>query len=91
MSTMKEILESKVSISVYGKQSIIKSFVNNFITFSMLAFCIYISQGSTWWTFLTGLIFLIFLWGRLCDFVENRVTTFKNKEAAIEYLKNLDL
>lgn len=30
------------------------------MTFGLLILCIVISRGSTWWTFLTGLLFLIY-------------------------------
>lgn len=31
--------------------------------FAFLAFCIWLSQGSTWWTLVTGVLFLLVLLG----------------------------
>lgn len=91
MSTLKEIGESKVTISLKPKESIFQSFVRDFITFSMLAFCIYLSQGSTWWTFVTGIMFLLMMSAKLTNLIKDNATTFENTELAIKYLNDLEL
>ncbi len=90
MSTIKEIGESKVTITMKPKENVLQSLVKDFITFSMVAFCVYISQGSTWWTFVTGLLFLSYLWIRLASLVKQNCTTFQDKQEAIKYLESLE-
>jgi len=90
MSTLIELAESKVTITIVPKQGVIQSLVRDLATLSMIAFCVYISHGSTWWTFLTGLMFLFVLFTKLNTLVGNNSRTFKDKDAAIKYLKNLD-
>lgn len=45
-------------------ESLLVNILRNLFTLSILAFCIYISRGSTWWTFVSGLMFIvgIFSW-----------------------------
>jgi len=91
MSTLTEISESKVIVSIKPKENILQSFVKDVTTFSMLAFCIYISQESTWWTFITGLMFLFLLWVKLQGLLKDNATTFNDKESAIKYLEDVDI
>ena len=44
-----------------NKETVLASIVKDTFTFSFLLLCIYISKGSNWWTFLTGVMFLLFL------------------------------
>ena len=58
-------------------ESLLVSILRNLFTLSILAFCVYISRGSTWWTFISGLMFIVgifsWLFGQL-----NRVLTFNS-------------
>ncbi len=56
-------------------ETIIESVVKDIITFVFIAFCIYISRGSTWWTFVTGLMFIFGLMLKL------HALTYKNGRA----------
>ena len=77
-------------IVVFDKrESFAESFYKDFVTFSMLAFCIWISQGSTWWTFITGLMFLFFTFGKIA-IAMNRNKTFKSKKELMEWAEKLD-
>ena len=91
MSTIKELSESKITITMNPKENIAQSAVKDLITFSMLAFCIYLSQGSTWWTFITGIICIILLGAKLTALVKSSATTFVDKDAAIKYLADLEI
>ena len=64
-------------------ESVIDSIFKDFVTFSLLIFSVYISQGSTWWTFITGLMFLTFLFAKI-SIVIKRQKVFKNKKEIIE-------
>ena len=91
MSTLKEISEGKITITLKPRESFLLSFFRDFTTFSMLAFCIYISQGSTWWTFLTGLIFLGLLFIKMGNAIKKHTTVFNDIESAKKYLDSVDL
>ncbi|MBH5329127.1 hypothetical protein H9Q10_05530 [Eikenella sp. S3360] len=58
-------------------ESLLVNILRNLFTLSILAFCIYISRGSTWWTFVSGLMFIVgifsWLFGQL-----KRVLTFNS-------------
>jgi len=86
MSTIKEISDSKVTIMIKPKENIIQSIFKDLITFGFMVFCIYISQGSTWWEFITGLMFFVFFIIKLGNVINKTTTTFNSKEDAINYL-----
>jgi len=67
------------------KESLLKSIAKDCVTFGFLLLCIYVSVGSTWWTFLTGCLFLLFFAAKITLASEN-ARRFKSKQAAIEYL-----
>jgi len=71
-------------------ESVSESVFKDIVTFSFLIFCIWISQGSTWWTFFTGTITLLALWSRLASAFKQRVHTFKTKTELIEWANSLD-
>ena len=91
MSTLKEIADSKVTISIKPKENIIQSIFKDLVTFSFIAFCVYISQNSTWWTFITGGMFLIFFMLKLGSVISKSTTTFNTNDEAVTYLNNLTL
>jgi uncharacterized membrane protein YecN with MAPEG domain len=86
MSSLTEISESKFTISIKPKENIIQSAFKNFITFGFMAFCIYISQGSTWWTFASGVIFFVFLVVKVGSVINKDATTFSSTKDAIDFL-----
>ena len=58
-------------------ESLLVNILRNLFTLSILAFCVYIRRGSTWWTFVSGLMFIVgifsWLFGQL-----KRVLTFNS-------------
>lgn len=42
------------------KESLAQSIISDIATFGLILLCIWASQGSTFWTFVTGCIFLFF-------------------------------
>lgn len=89
MSEVSGAINSSVTVYIEEKESIIQSAFKDFVTFSFIAFCVYISQGSTWWTFVTGGMFLMFFIIKFGSIINKSMTTFKSKDKAIEYLNNL--
>jgi hypothetical protein len=86
MGTLKGISESKVTVIIKQKENIIQSIFKDLVTFSFIAFCVYISKDSTWWTFITGGMFLIFSSIKISSVIDRSSTTFDNTEDAIEFL-----
>ena len=60
------------------RQTVGESLVRDGATFGFLLICIWASQGSTWWTFLTALMFLAFMMVRAAAFVGSRQHKFKS-------------
>ena len=88
MTTLKDIADSKVTIQIKEKENIIQSFFKDLVTFSFIAFCVYISQDSTWWTFITGGMFLMFALIKIGNIINKSTTTFSSTEEAIKYLQD---
>lgn len=61
----------------------------NIISYTLLAFCIWISQGSTLWTFLTGLLFLIGFFSAIWGWVAKHSDTFTTKKELLEWANSL--
>ena len=89
MSTLKEITESKTTIYIKPKEGFFLSLSRDLVTFGFIALCIYISQDSKWWTFVTGTLFLLTAAAKLKGLLEKNTTTFRTADDAINYLKDL--
>jgi len=89
MTTLNEMANSKVTVIIKTKENILQSFFKGLVTFSFLAFCIYISQGSTWWTFITGSMFLIYSLAKVGNVINKAANVFDNKKDAIAYIEEL--
>ena len=82
-------MTTKTELKVFVKdETVIESIIKDFITFAMVAFCVYISQGSTWWTFVTGLMFLIFMAAKLTA-IYSKAKPFKTKAELQEWVDSL--
>ena len=75
-----------VTILIKEKENIIQSIFKDLVTFGFIAFSVYISQGSTWWTFITGGMFLLFFTIKIGNLINKSSTTFNSKQDAIDYL-----
>ncbi len=90
-TTLKDIADSKVTVFIKPKENIFQSMFKDLVSFAVIAFCVYISQGSTWWTFITGAMFLFFSFIKIGNLINKSATTFDNKEDAIEYINSHDI
>lgn len=55
----------KKPIVIVFKESLAQSLASDLATFGFLLLCIWASQGSRWWTFFTGALFLLFIVARI--------------------------
>jgi hypothetical protein len=56
----------------------------------MFSFLVYISQGSTWWTFVSGSIFLIILFSRVAKYIKRDTITFKTKAELQKWVDGIE-
>lgn len=71
-------------------ESLLQSLVSDTFTFSLMGLCIYVSQGSTWWTFFTGLMAIFFLFAKANAAMDNRTTKLHSKAEALEWANSLE-
>lgn len=53
-------MTEKIIYIIY-KESLLQSIVSDITTFGFILICIWASQGSKWWTFLTTVMLLFFI------------------------------
>ena len=86
----KNKMKDNPEYAVYEKgETFMSSLYKDIVTFSLLCFSIYISQGSTWWTFITGIMFLLFVFAKL-SLAMKRYNRFKTKEELQAWVDKLD-
>src|SRR5690349_5008186 len=59
--------------------------IGTLFIFSMLLLCIYASQGSAWWTFFTGALFIVFITSFLMSLVKRDTVVINTKAEALEW------
>lgn len=91
MSTFKEIADSKITLFIKPKEGFLLSAARDAVTFSLLGLFIYISRDSSWWTLVTGIMFLIFVFSQILSKLNKSSNTFKDKESAIKYIQEQDI
>lgn len=70
-------------------ESVLTSIVKDVVTFAFLLLCVWVSQGSTWWTFFTGSLFIAFGYFRMAAFVAERQTKLYSKAEAVKWANAL--
>jgi len=80
---------SDIKLAIFVKdETLAQSIYKDFSTFVMVAFSVYISQGSTWWTFVTGLMFILFVLVKIKG-VMNKNNEFKTKADLQKWVDDL--
>jgi predicted transcriptional regulator len=70
-------------------KTLAQSLLSTFTTLVSTAFLIYISSGSTWWTFVTGALFLLVLFGKVAEMTKNNRVALYSKKEAIDWAQGL--
>lgn len=65
-----------------------RSVAKDFVTAAFLVLCVYVSRGSMWWTFFTGSVALLLLYGALVD--SPRRKKFTTKAALKQWVDELE-
>lgn len=79
----------KYAIYKYG-ETVTSSIYKDIVTFSFLSFCIWLSQGSTWWTLVTGVMFLAFGFGKMAIIMKQNKHVFKTKAELQKWVDGLE-
>ena len=58
---------------------------------ALLLLCVYVSRNSAWWTLVTGIGFLSFLWSVAMNELNKKGTTFTDKELAKKHIDDMDI
>lgn len=66
-------MANKPTVIIY-KESLAQSLISDLATFGLILLCVWVSQGSTWWTLVTGCMFLFFVLARLIAFTHSDST-----------------
>lgn len=75
---------------VYDKsETILDSWAKDAVTFGFLFLCIYASRDNTWWTFITGSMFILFLASKAIA-VNKRTKKCNSKEELKAWVESLD-
>ena len=64
-------------------------FMHTIVFFSVLGLCIYVSQDSKWWTFFTGVLFILFACALGEIISEKDTTTVKTKKEALKAIEDI--
>jgi hypothetical protein len=73
-----------------NKETVLDSIVKDTYTFCFLLLCVYVSKGSNWWTFLTGVMFLLFLFAKTSSWVKEDRKNFHTKEEVRKWLDSIE-
>ena len=80
---------SDMKMAVFVKnETVMQSIYKDFVTGVMCAFLVYISQGSTWWTFVTGAMFILFIFAKMSSIISKN-NTFKTKAELQKWVDEL--
>lgn len=80
--------ETKFVVFV-SNETIADSVYKDIVSAILIAFCVYISHESTWWTFVTGSIFLLFMFGKINQIMKKQ-NKFRTKEELQSWVDELE-
>lgn len=70
-------------------ETVLESFVKDTFTLIIIAFAVYISKDSTFYTFLTGTLLIVFAWIRVVSAINKKQTKFRSKEDLQKWVDGL--
>lgn len=72
------------------KETVVQSWAKDLFTLIVLAFMVYLSQGSTWWTFVTGTMFIGFMGLKVFAAVRSSQNKFDSTDDVRAWLDRID-
>ncbi len=83
--------QPKREFAVFDKsENVFSSIVKDFFSFATICLCVYVSRGSNWWTFFTGVFLILFVFAKFNYIVKTRHHTFRSKKELIEWANSLE-
>ena len=87
---IEEAEKPKTVFVVYDQtESLAQSIAADVVTFSFMLLCIYVSRDSTFWTFTSGVLFILFIAGKVAFVGKSQKTVLRSKEAALRWAQSL--
>ena len=68
------------------RHTVTESLISDGTTFGLLILCIYISQGSRWWTFFTAVMCILWVFAKLSLVSSTRQKKFKSLDEIEEWV-----
>lgn len=76
---------------VFNKsESFIASVAKDFFSAATVFFCVYVSRDSAWWTFITGFLFIVFLFSKIKQVFDTRMLCFDSKKELQAWVDTLE-
>ena len=81
---------SDLNYAVFNKtESVLGSIAKDLMSLAVITLLIYVSQGSKWWTLVTGLMFIFWVGAKFSAITTARHKTFKTKADLIKWAESL--
>ena len=78
------------SIVIYNvRERMALHIVRNIVTLMVITLCAYVSKDSTWWTFVSGLFFILFIAAKAKAMLDNTTTKIYTKAEAQAWANSL--
>lgn len=73
-------MKKETSYAVFDRrETLAESIIKDLTTFAVVFLLVYVSRGSSWWTLVTGLMFIFIAFGKIFRVVKKRHHVFKTK------------
>lgn len=84
-------IDMKKNYAIFDKrQTLAEKVLSNASTLTLLAFCSWVSKDSTWWTIVTGLIFLFWFFTMAAKIYKERQNEFETKADLQKWVDSLE-
>lgn len=83
-------MEKDTSYAVFDKrETLAESIFKDLTTFAVVFLLVYVSRGSSWWTLVTGLMFIFIAFGKISSVVKKSHHVFKTKADLQDWVNKL--
>ena len=83
-------MKTEIKYAVFDRsESLLSSIIKDTFSLAVLALMVYISKDSTWWTLVTGLMFIAFLAGKAAVIIGESHKRFHTKEELSKWVESL--
>lgn len=84
-------MKNEIKYAVFNKtESLAGSVLKDLTTLAVVSLLVYVSQGSKWWTLVTGLMFIFWVVAKIAAVTKSRYKTFKTKAELQEWVDSID-